>query len=93
MNFQDLKNKDIIYYARVLPCVGVYEVCELKIRAIYDNWFSAVEKRTKRAYCFSEKDIDKTVFKDREKALEIVLKEESNNKSRTFSEKDTDIYE
>ena len=68
---------DILYYARVLP--GIYDVCELKVRTIGDDYFVGVDKRDKHAYLLPYSYLDIKVFKDREDALEIVRKEESEN--------------
>lgn len=29
--------KDILYYARIIPTVGIYDVCQLTIRTVKDN--------------------------------------------------------
>ena len=71
---------DKIYYARIIPNVGIYEVIDLKVRMIKEDWFSATEKRTHKAFIFSDKDINVTVFTEREQALELVLEAERNKK-------------
>ncbi len=43
-----LKKKDRLYYARILPEVRTYEVCDLIIRTISDTWFVGIDKRDKR---------------------------------------------
>lgn len=71
---------DKIYYARILPPVGIYEVWDLKVRAIYDTWFSATEKRTHMAFIFSYSDENVLFFKNRADALEKVLEAEKHKK-------------
>lgn len=71
-----LKKKDILYYARILPGVRIYEVCEIRIRTVEDTWFVGIEKRDKHAYLFSYDDIDKTVFFNRNAALSKVKEAE-----------------
>lgn len=71
---------DKIYYARIIRNVGIYEVYDLKVRMVEDDWFSATEKRTHKAFIFSNKDIGLTVFTDREQALQLVLEAEKNKK-------------
>lgn len=88
-----LQKKDVIFYARILEPVGVYEVEELVVRAIHDTWFSAIEKRSKRAYLFSYSAIGTELFFDREEALQKVLDAEQNKKITVSSETDNDIYE
>ena len=48
-----LKKKDIVYYARIIPNTGIYEVCELIIRTVADDYFAGMDKRDKRTYCRS----------------------------------------
>ena len=67
-----MKRKDIVYYARIQPTLGVYEVLELLVRVVEKGWFSAMDKRDKRVYLFADKDLNKTVFDDRKEALTLV---------------------
>lgn len=46
----DLKPKDKLYYARILPRVGIYEVCELILRTVRNDWFVGIDKRDKHAF-------------------------------------------
>lgn len=75
-----MKNKDIVYYARIIPTTGIYDVCELKIRTVKDDWFVGVDKRDKRAYLFYQKDIYNVIFFNRNDALNKVRAAESNKK-------------
>ena len=75
-----LKRKDIVYYARIIPNTGIYEVCELIIRTVTDDYFAGMDKRDKRTYLFGYNAIDNTVFVDRKDALNKVKIAESNKK-------------
>ena len=75
-----MKKKDIVYYARIIPTTGIYDVCELKIRTVKDDWFVGVDKRDKRAYLFYQKDIYNVIFFNRNDALNKVHAAESNKK-------------
>lgn len=79
----DLKQKDIIYYSRIIPSASLYDVCELKVRTIEDNWLVAVDKRDKHAYLFYDNDLNKTIFIDRKDALNRVKEAEKNKKEIT----------
>ena len=84
-----LKKKDIVYYARIIPNTGIYEVCELIVRTIADDYFAGMDKRDKRTYLFGYNAIDDTVFVDRKDALSKVKIAESNKKdisSETYYE-------
>lgn len=75
-----MKKKDVIYFARILPRVGIYEVYDLTVRMVAETWFSATDKRTKQTFLFNDKDIGKRVFYKREEALGLVKAAEKNKK-------------
>ena len=76
-----LKKKDVVYYTKIIPSCGIYEVCELKIRTVEDGWFVGIEKRDKHTYLLYNSEIGKTVFMDRQDALDKVKDAEKNKKT------------
>lgn len=74
------KKGQIIYYARIMPTVGIYEILELKLRTVTDDYFVGVEKRDKHAYLFSYAALDKYIFINRQDALKLVKEAEKNKK-------------
>lgn len=84
-----MKKGDIIYFTRILPRAGTYDVYDLKVRMVADTWFSATDNRTKQAFLFHNKDIGKIIFFDRGEALNTVKAAEKNKKeisSETYYE-------
>ena len=79
-----LKKKDMVYYARIQPTLGVYDVLELIVRTVGNDWFTGMDKRDKRVYLFGNNDLNKTVFNDRKEALKIVKEAEKSKKKITF---------
>lgn len=77
---KQLTKGQVLYYARIMPTVGLYEILELKIRTVTDEYFVGTEKNTKHAYLFGYSTIDKYVFKDRKQALDLVKEAEKNKK-------------
>ena len=80
---------DIVYYARIIPTLGIYDVCELKIRTVTDTYFVGTDKRDKRAYLFSYNAVGKCIFSNRKDAVEkVIMAEESSPKvsKETFYE-------
>ena len=72
---------DIVYYARIMPTLGIYDVCELKIRTVTDTYFVGTDKRDKRAYLFSYNAVGKCIFSNRKDAVEkVITAEESSPK-------------
>ena len=87
-----MKRKDIVYYARIQPILGVYDVLELMVRIVENDWFSGMDKRDKRVYLFADKDLNKTVFVDRKEALTLVKEAEKHKRKMTFTINDNDEY-
>lgn len=81
-----IKKGTVVYYAQCLPTIGTFEILELKIRTIQDNWFVGTEKREKHTYMFYEKDLNKTIFLDRDEALDVVKEAEKNCKCKYSDE-------
>ena len=73
-----IRKNDIVYYARIMPKLGIFDVYDLKVRTVEDTYFVAIDKRDKKSYLFNFTDINKTVFANREDALYKVKKEEKN---------------
>ena len=69
---------DIIYYARIMPTLGIYDVCELKIRTVTDTYFVGTDKRDKRAYSFSYNAIGDVIFSNRKEAVDKTKLAEEN---------------
>ena len=78
---EEIKKGDKVFHARILPSVGIYDVCELHVRSVCDNWFVGIDKRDKQAHMLDTKEIGKTVFKDRSKAVAIVYDAEKDKKN------------
>ena len=79
-----ITKKDKLYYARIIPSTGIYEVCELTVRTVTGSWFSGVDKRDKHVYLFDFNALDNTVFEDRGTALKLVQNAEKNKKDGNF---------
>lgn len=80
----DLKKKDTVYYARIMPSVGIYDLLDINIRTVAETYFVGVDKRDKRAYLFNNDALGKTVFTDRKEALKVV-KEAEKHKTKIIS--------
>jgi hypothetical protein len=69
-----------LYYARIMPTIGVYDVIDMKVRTVGEDWFVCTEEKTKHAFYFNEKDFKKSIFLDRDEALVLVKKSEKHGK-------------
>ena len=66
--------KDHVYYAKIIPNVGEYELYDLIIRRIAPTWFVGYDttKGSLFSYLFHNKDMGSIVFLDRKVALKKV---------------------
>lgn len=71
---------DILYYSRINPKAGIYDLCELKIRTVTDTYFVGVDKKDKQAHIFGYNDVDNIVFEDRDVALQKIKEAEKNKR-------------
>lgn len=91
MTKEDIKKGIVVYYARILRQVGTYEIIELLIRTVEDDYFVGVDKRDKHVYLFSYSNLNKLIFSDRQECLDIVLDSEKNA-PKISSEKEYEEY-
>ena len=78
---QQLTKGQVVYYARILPPVGMYEVYDLKIRTVEEEYFVGLDKDTQHAYLFENAALEKNVFINRKDALKVVKEAEKNKKT------------
>lgn len=77
---KEIKPKQVLYYAQILPSVGIYHVLEMKVATVYDTYFAVTEKRDKHRYLFNYEDVGKTIFFNRSECLEKVKYAEAHGK-------------
>lgn len=83
---ESINIKDTLYYARIIPTVGIFDVCQLIVRTVTDDYFVGCDKVDKHAYLLHFSDLNETVFRSRKQALELVLAAEKNNKNKICNE-------
>lgn len=49
-----VNKKDMLYFARIIPSVGIYDVCDVIVRTATDNWFVACDKKEKHKRIINE---------------------------------------
>ena len=88
---EEIKSKQVLYYAQILPSVGGYNVLEMIVCTLYKTFFAAMEKRDKHRYLFKYEDVGKTIFFNRSECLEKVKYAEAHGKkvsNETYYEED-----
>ena len=79
MNKQNISIGKVYYYARTIPSVGIFDVCELKIRTVEDGYCVGVDKHDKHAYLLDDNTIKKDLYENRNDCLEAVRFEEMDS--------------
>lgn len=85
-----LNKGDKLFYARILPKVGLYEVYDLIVRTVNDTYFVAIDKKDKRAHLLEYNKIGKLVFNKREDAVKVVNDAEKKYPKINFHTCDVD---
>ena len=73
-----LTKGDVVYYTRIMPNLGIFDVYELKIRTIEDTYFVGTDKRDKKAFLLPYSAIGEYVFMSRKYAVDKVIVAEEN---------------
>ena len=80
--FEEIKKKDTVLFARVIPKIGYYELLELYIVSVYSDYVTGTDKKTKQTFCFGKNLAQNVLFKDRKKAIAYLNKKEQENKKK-----------
>ena len=74
----ELKKGYIVYYARIMPNLGIFDVYELKIRTIADTYFVSTDKRDKKAFLLPYSALGEYIFVSRKAAVDKAIVAEEN---------------
>ena len=70
-----------IYYARIIPSVDIYEVKDLYVRTVGEDYFVATDKKDKRAFLFMYSELNNgNIFLNRNDAVKKVKEMEGYKK-------------
>ena len=75
-----LNKGDILYFSRIIPKTGIYDVCELYICTVEETYFVGIDKKDKQAHIFGYDRINEDIFDNRKDALNKVQRAEKNKK-------------
>lgn len=75
-----LNKGDILYFSRIIPKTGIYDVCELYIRTVEETYFVGIDKKDKQAHIFGYNRINEDIFDNKKNALNKVQRAEKNKK-------------
>lgn len=78
--YEELERGDKVYFARVLPPLGYYEIHEVVMINKNDEYCTATEQKTKQTFLFMLKDVTERLYIDRSEALKYLKEQKVKNK-------------
>lgn len=80
--YNECERGDKLYYARIMPRFGYYEIHNVIMVHKYDDHCSVTENKSKQSFLFFVKDDGIcNLFIDRDKALQYLKEEKKNNQN------------
>lgn len=67
--YEELERGDIVYYARIMPQLGYYEVHTLVIITHLEEYCTGTESESKQTFIFNPKNACMYLFKERDDAV------------------------
>ena len=81
---------DKVYYVR--RRFSKYDVLDLRLRTVEENYFVGSEKDSKQAFLFRNRDIDDVVFLHRADAIKEAKEREKTMVKREYTETEYEEY-
>lgn len=86
--YEKIQKGDPLYFARIMPRFGYYEIHEVVMVTKYDDHCTVCELKTKQSFMFNQKDIYERLYLDKGDALEYLEEQQEKNKTlKVYSKK------
>ena len=59
---EEFKIGQIVFYTRILPKVGIYDLLEIKLRTVKDTYIVGCDEKDHTAYLISEIEAETCIF-------------------------------
>lgn len=76
----------IVFYTRILPKVGIYDLLEIKLRTVEDTYIVGCDEKDHTAYLISEIEAETCIFTSRKDALNKIKEEKKKGKENIWKE-------
>ena len=86
IRYENIHKGDKLLFARVLPKVGDYELLDLLIISVYDDYCTGTDTKTRQSYCFGKDYAKEVLFKDRKLAIQYLNDKKEENKNIKVAE-------
>lgn len=82
LQYEEIQKGDKLYFARIMPKFGYYEIHDVVMVSKYDDHCTVCETKTKQSFLFNVNDNSvEPLFIDREDALAYLKKKQKENKN------------
>ena len=68
LEYEEIQKGDSLYFARIMPSFGYYEIHDVVLVTKYDDHCSVCELKTKQSFIFNLKTLQDQLYVDREEA-------------------------
>ena len=80
LEYEEIQKGDSLYFARIMPSFGYYEIHDVVLVTKYDDHCSVCELKTKQSFIFNLKTLQDQLYVDREEALAYIKEMKKKNK-------------
>ena len=80
LEYEEIQKGDQLYFARIMPSFGYYEIHDVVVVTKYDDHCTVCELKTKQSFIFNIKNIHEQLYVDREEALTYLKNKQKENK-------------
>lgn len=83
---EDFNIGQIVFYTRILPTAGIYDLLEIKLRTVEDTYIVGCDEKDHTAYLVSEIEAETCIFTSRKDALNKIKEEKKKGKENIWKE-------
>ena len=91
LEYEEIQKGDSLYFARIMPSLGYYEIHDVVLVTKYDDHCSVCELKTKQSFIFNLKTLQDQLYVDREEALAYIKEMKKKNKDVKVYAKTKDV--
>ena len=81
VEYDEIQKGDQLYFARIMPSFGYYEIHDVIVVTKYDDHCCVCELKTKQSFIFNLKTLQEQLYLDRDEALAYLKKKQKENKN------------
>ena len=80
LEYEEIQKGDSLYFARIMPSFGYYEIHDVVLVTKYEDHCSVCELKTKQSFIFNLKNLCEHLYVGKEEALTYLKDTKKKNK-------------